>query len=53
VVQLKVVDHLNKEQRKQLERLKKLQNEKVDWLDIMGAKDRGLKRKKGGALTNK
>jgi hypothetical protein len=31
---------------------KKKKQEKVDWHDIMGTNNRGLKRKKGGAWGN-
>lgn len=29
----------------------KKKEEKIDWEELMGSKDRGMKRKKGGALT--
>jgi hypothetical protein len=55
VMQLKFVDHLNKEQKQQLERLKKLQKEKLsprDLDDLMGTKQQTYKRRHG-AVTNK
>jgi non-homologous end joining protein Ku len=56
-------DHLTIEQKQQLHELvsskkkkpkpkskpKQKKQEHVDWLDIMGTKNRGLRRKKGGA----
>jgi hypothetical protein len=54
-MQLKFVDHLNKEQKQQLERLKKLQQEKLsphDLRDLMGTGRQTYKRKHG-AITNK
>lgn len=65
---MKHSDHLSKRQQEQVKRMmlslpkgdkhKKQRNskpkkeEQVDWLDVMGTKNRGMKRKKGGAWTN-
>jgi hypothetical protein len=54
-MQLKVVDHLSKEEKMKLERMKKLQQEKLsphDLRDLMGTGRQTYKRKHG-AVTNK
>jgi hypothetical protein len=64
---MRIADHLSKEQKQQLNKMvskqkprkakvqlnpKPKNQEKVDWEDLMGSKNRGLRRKKGGAWTN-
>jgi hypothetical protein len=60
---MKIADHLNKEQKDKLNKIrkpnkktkkrnrtpKKPTEEKIDWHDIMGTNNRGLRRGKGGA----
>ena len=65
---MKLSDHLSKQQQEQLDKMrlslpkrskhkkqrkpKPKQEEHIDWVDLMGSNNRGLKRKKGGAWTN-
>jgi IS30 family transposase len=52
---MKIADHLSKEERMKLERLKKLQKEKLsprDLRDLMGT-DRQTYKRNHGAITNK
>ncbi|MBT2735149.1 hypothetical protein [Bacillus sp. ISL-7] len=64
---MRIGDRLSKEQKQQLNKMvsnpkprkaevrnkpKPKKQEKVDWADIMGTKNRGLRRKKGGAWSN-
>jgi hypothetical protein len=60
---MKIADHLNADQLKHLEKMgkkpksykrnkKPKKEEQVNWHDIMGSNNRGMKRKKGGAMSN-
>ncbi len=47
---MKIADHLNKEQKKQLDKLKK--EEKIDWKEIMGV-NRDTYKRVNGAVRRK
>ena len=57
---MRIEDHLSKQQKSQLNTMrhkkehkpKKPKEEKVDWSDIMGSNNRGMKRGKRGAMRN-
>lgn len=56
---MRMKDHLTNEQQEKLKQIskrkgknKKKRKEHVNWNEIMGMNNRGLKRKKGGAWTN-
>ncbi|WP_299090368.1 hypothetical protein [uncultured Metabacillus sp.] len=62
---MKLSDHLNKDTKDKLNhivnpnkkvkkrnRSSKNKHERIDWNDLMGTKNRGMKRKKGGAKVN-
>lgn len=58
---MKLSDHLKSEQLKQLEKMgkkkrkrnkKPKKDEKVNWNELMGSSNRGMKRGKGGAYRN-
>jgi hypothetical protein len=56
---VRIEEHLLNEKKQQLETMKspkkkrkKKKQENVNWHDIMGMNNRGLKRKKGGAWGN-
>lgn len=48
---MRIADHLNKEQKKKLDKLKK--EEKIDWKEIMGMNRDTYKRGKGGAMRRR
>jgi hypothetical protein len=52
VMQLKVVDHLSKEQKQRLEKLKREKLSPRDLRELMG-EDRPTYKRKHGAVTNK
>jgi hypothetical protein len=50
---VKIEERISKEKKQQLEKMKSpKKRENVNWHDIMGMNNRGLKRKKGGAWGN-
>lgn len=49
---MKIVDHLDKEQKRKLNQLKQ-NKEKINWHDIMGMNRDTYRRGKGGAIRRK
>jgi hypothetical protein len=43
----------NKDTKNQDKKPKPMKKEKIDWHDLMGSKNRGMKRGKGGAYRNR
>ncbi|SET85862.1 hypothetical protein SAMN05216389_1443 [Oceanobacillus limi] len=57
VMNMKVADHLSREQHKKLKRMKdykkkRKRNEKVNWHDLMGMNRDTYKRGRGGAIRS-
>lgn len=50
VIRMRIADHLNKEQKKKLDKLKK--KEKIDWKEIMGM-NRDTYKRVNGAVRRK
>jgi hypothetical protein len=61
VIEMKIVDHLGKDQleklnykkKKQPKQKKKVHQEHVDWEEIMGTKRDTFRRSKGGAIRRR
>lgn len=49
---MKFADHLSKEQKKKLNKLRPKELNERDLRELMGSNNRGMKRKKGGAKVN-
>ena len=48
---MKIKNHLNTDQLRHLAKTGK-RKEKVNWKDVMGMNNRGMRRSKGGAMRN-